>query len=72
MVHKIFSSKFMQLEKWYLELMHISIKSRDVQKTGCVCRAPARQSSDVLSDIDNMLQGLTDELDAMLLEETVG
>ncbi|KAL8610495.1 hypothetical protein ACOMHN_060415 [Nucella lapillus] len=28
-----------------------------------------RQSSDVLSDIDNMLQGLTDELDAMLLEE---
>ncbi|XP_070183018.1 caskin-2-like [Littorina saxatilis] len=31
-----------------------------------------RQSSDVLSDIDDMLQGLTDELDAMLQEETVG
>ncbi|XP_076444536.1 LOW QUALITY PROTEIN: uncharacterized protein LOC143282697 [Babylonia areolata] len=31
-----------------------------------------RQSSDVLSDIDNMLQGLTDELDAMLLEESEG
>jgi len=35
-------------------------------------RAPQRQSSDVLSDIDDMLQGLTDELDAMLQEETAG
>lgn len=35
-------------------------------------RAPQRQSSDVLSDIDDMLQGLTDELDAMLQEEMAG
>jgi len=27
------------------------------------------QSGDVLNDIDSMLQGLTDELDAMLEEE---
>lgn len=33
-------------------------------------RPPRVETGNVLSDIDNMLQDLTDELDAMLKEET--